>query len=197
MDQKVWGPHTWFFLHSVTLNYPFSPTKTDKSHIVNFFKEIEDILPCSVCRRHYKNHLNKHPIRNGSRKELVYWLIDLHNIVNIQEQKKTMSYKAVIDMYSKKYNKKILLENSMNDSNINKKANDEFRMYTNRNTNESIDNDNKCMDMNIWYISLIILITCLIILAFMSCASCSIKKLFNFTGFFGGRFFGRRIRKRK
>ncbi len=174
MDQKVWGPHTWFFLHSVTFNYPFKPTNEDKEHIAHFFKEIEDILPCSVCRRHYKEHLKKKPIQNKDRKVLAYWLIDLHNIVNIQEHKPTMSYQAVVDMYSNAYKKQIVLEDPADKSH---KTNDEFSLYTDRkrfaNREKSIGKlcaaDNKCMEFNIWYIFLVGLVLALICMGFTSC----------------------------
>lgn len=130
MNQKIWGPHTWFFLHSVTFNYPFKPTNEDKEHIKRFFKEVEDILPCSICRKHYKSHLKNNPIRCDNRKILVYWLIDLHNIVNIQEKQKTLSYNDVIKLYSKTYGKEILLD----DPNDECKSNIEFSKYTDRNS---------------------------------------------------------------
>lgn len=131
MNQKVWGPHAWFLLHSVTFNYPFKPTNDDKKHVKKFFSIMADTLPCSICRKHYKQHLAKKPIQNQNRKELVYWLIDLHNIVNIQEQKPTLSYDTVIDMYSKKYGKELLLE----DPNDNCESNIEFSKYTDRISN--------------------------------------------------------------
>ena len=183
MNQNVWGPHTWFFLHSVTFNYPFKPTVYDKHHIKQFFKEIEDILPCSVCRRHYKEHLKKKPIKSESRKELVYWLIDLHNIVNIQEHKPTMSYQAVLDLYSREYQKKIVLEDPSDKS---KKSNDEFSLYTDRkrfmnsggnsggngggNGDGECTKDNKCMEFNIWYVFLVMLVLGLLGLSIFSCA---------------------------
>ncbi len=171
MNQNVWGPHTWFFLHSVTFNYPFKPTAEDKLHIKQFFKEIEDILPCSVCRRHYKQHLKNKPIKCGDRKELAYWLIDLHNIVNIQEHKPTLSYQAVLDIYTKAYGKKILLEDPNDKSG---KSNDEFSLYTDRirfkgvNGGSQCAGDNKCMEFNIWYVLLVVLFLVLIGLALFS-----------------------------
>ena len=176
MNQNVWGPHTWFFLHSVTFNYPFKPTSEDKVHIKTFFKEIEDILPCSVCRRHYKEHLKKEPIKVGNRKELAYWLIDLHNIVNIQEHKPTMSYKAVLEHYSKAYGKPIVVDDPNDNSRVH---NDEFSLYTDRKRfrgggsggggGSSADNDNKCMEFNIWYVFLVGIMVAMIGLALSGC----------------------------
>jgi len=175
MNQNVWGPHTWFFLHSVTFNYSFKPTVEDKTHINQFFKEIEDILPCSICRGHYKQHLKKKPIQNGSRKELAYWLVDLHNIVNIQEHKPTMSYQAVLDMYSRAYSKKILLEDPNEKSG---ESHQEFSRHRDGKRfapkggpggSKQCDGDNKCMEFNIWYVLLVGLVLGLLVMSFMSC----------------------------
>ena len=37
MDPEVWGPHGWYFLHSITLAYPDNPTDDDKTYHKNFF----------------------------------------------------------------------------------------------------------------------------------------------------------------
>lgn len=180
MDQKVWGPHTWFFLHSVTFNYPFKPTAEDKAHITQFFKEIEDILPCSICRRHYKGHLKKKPIQADGRKELVYWLIDLHNIVNIQEHKPTMSYAAVLKLYSDAYHKQILLEDPRDGKD---KSNDEFSLYTDRKrfkgcmSEKICAGDNGCMEFNIWYVLLVVLLFVLLGLSIYSSLNCGNGKV--------------------
>ena len=36
MNPEVWGPHAWFFLHTVTMNYPNKPTIKDKEDNKNF-----------------------------------------------------------------------------------------------------------------------------------------------------------------
>ena len=30
MDPLIWGPHAWFFLHSITLVYPDNPSEQEK-----------------------------------------------------------------------------------------------------------------------------------------------------------------------
>lgn len=109
MDQNIWGPAAWLFLHSVTMNYKVKPSEIDKQKIRDLFDIIKEILPCKFCRNNYTNHIKKHPIKLDSKKELVYWLIDIHNMVNIQEGKKTMSYEDVLAMYEDLYGKKINL----------------------------------------------------------------------------------------
>lgn len=109
MNSEVWGPPFWFALHSVTFNYPIMPNIEQKERIRNFFNSLEYILPCQICRVHYSEHIRKHPIETklGTRKTLAYWLIDIHNMVNIMNGKPALSYDKVIKMYEKAYGKKI------------------------------------------------------------------------------------------
>jgi hypothetical protein len=112
MNQNIWGPHLWFSLHTITLNYPLKPTDKDKEGYKKFFKSLTETIPCSVCKKNYIRHIKENPIDNklDSRKDLVYWLIDMHNMVNGEIGKKILSYDIVIKKYENVYNKKIVLE---------------------------------------------------------------------------------------
>ena len=109
MNQNIWGSSMWFSLHTITMNYPNVPTYVDKQDYKNFFVSLQYVIPCSVCRKNYQRHLKELPIENAleSRQKLVYWLIDIHNLVNAEIGKKIMSYKNVIKKYEKIYSKKI------------------------------------------------------------------------------------------
>lgn len=110
MNQKIWGPHMWFSLHSITFTYPFSPSEEDKELITNFFTSLKNILPCITCQLNYRKNLEDLPIQTESRKELVHWLIDLHNKVNVETGKAVMSREAAIKHYEKIYGCRIYLE---------------------------------------------------------------------------------------
>lgn len=112
MDPNIWGPKFWFSLHSTTLTYPFYPDEKDKLRYKNFFELLEFVLPCALCRNNYAKNLKQYPITNhlNDRKSLVYWLIDIHNMVNVETQKPTISHSEVIEMYEKIYGRKIYLE---------------------------------------------------------------------------------------
>jgi hypothetical protein len=97
MDPRIWGPGAWLFLHSVTLNYPQDPTPRDEEEIKQFFMLVGKILPCFYCRDHYSRHLKEFPIQTGSKKDLVYWLIDIHNDVNKELGKPKLSRQEAMD----------------------------------------------------------------------------------------------------
>ena len=108
MDPEIWGPPAWIFLHSITLNYPNNPTIYDKQYYKNFFINLHHILPCEWCSKNYIHHLKKYPIDNylNTKKNLVQWLINVHNEINKIFNKKTIDYTEFITIYKKIYNKK-------------------------------------------------------------------------------------------
>lgn len=91
MNQKVWGKCAWVLIHSIAINYPNNPSITEKEKTINFFKVLGDVLPCRYCREHYKEHLKELPINADSKKELIWWTIDMHNKVNETTGKKILS----------------------------------------------------------------------------------------------------------
>ena len=81
MNPKIWGPHAWIFLHSITFNYPSKPTLQDINHYKNFFNNLKYILPCNNCQNHYKNNIDKYPLTDeilSSKQKLINWLINIH-----------------------------------------------------------------------------------------------------------------------
>ena len=113
MNQNIWGPHLWFSLHSISFNYPLKPSIEDKNNYKDFFLSLQEVIPCSVCKKNYKRHLNEHPLQDylDNRKSLVYWVIDMHNMVNAEIGKKILSYDIVVKKYEDVYQKKIELNN--------------------------------------------------------------------------------------
>lgn len=112
MESSVWGPPAWIFLHSITLNYPEKPTSKDKKEYKSFFYSLSNILPCKVCRINYKNNLVKYPIDKylNSKKNMVYWLVLIHNEVNRECGKRQFTYTEAIKHFDKLYSNKSLSE---------------------------------------------------------------------------------------
>jgi hypothetical protein len=108
MNQNIWGPHLWFSLHTISFNYPLKPNFEDKQYYKDFFTNLQHVIPCSVCKKNYIRHLKEHPINNylDNRSTLVYWVIDMHNMVNGEIGKKILSYDVVIKKYEEVYKKK-------------------------------------------------------------------------------------------
>jgi hypothetical protein len=119
MNQNIWGPHLWFSLHTMSFNYPLNPNYQDKKQYENFFISMQHVIPCPVCKKNYIRHIKEHPIEKflENRKSLVYWVIDMHNMVNAETGKKIVSYDYVIKKYETAYQKKIILEDNTSPQN--------------------------------------------------------------------------------
>ena len=113
MNPKIWGPGGWLFLHSITLNYPENPSDKDKMFHKNFFLNLQNVLPCPNCSRHYSINLKKYPIDEAleNKELLTKWLINIHNEVNKANFKKIYTYEEVIQKYDNLYKGSNIINN--------------------------------------------------------------------------------------
>lgn len=102
-----WGPPAWQFLHTVTFGYPDEPDEEIKEDFWQFFRSLQEVLPCANCRRHYRKKLRqaeglRHTLRDpfSSRRQLSQWVVELHNAVNQQNHKETVAYKDVYKRFN-------------------------------------------------------------------------------------------------
>lgn len=113
----VWGPHGWKFLHFVALAYSNTPSDDDKNNYKTFFTSIGNILPCSLCSKHYKDNLNKNPLTDkvlSNRRNLLYWTIDIHNEVNKINNKPELDYTTAIELIKNNFQNNSKIENFEN-----------------------------------------------------------------------------------
>jgi len=81
---SVWGPFFWHTIHIVALGYPKKPSYIDKKCAKEFYESLVYLIPCAICREHYKVHLSSNPLTPflDSREDLLKWTINIHNNVN-------------------------------------------------------------------------------------------------------------------
>jgi len=103
LPPSVWGPFFWHTIHLVAIGYPKQPTYTDKKCAKEFYESLAFLLPCSVCREHYKEHLSEHPLTPflDSRTDLLRWTVMIHNKVNRTLQKKEWTMQEVLLHYER------------------------------------------------------------------------------------------------
>jgi predicted neutral ceramidase superfamily lipid hydrolase len=144
MNQNIWGPHLWFSLHTISFTYPLKPTNLDKKNFKQLFEDLQHVIPCSVCKKNYIRHLIENPIdpHLNSRKDIVYWVIDIHNMVNAETGKKLLTYDTVIKKYETVHKQKINLNPDNEDYNY---EHDE-KEY--EDTKNNLDNDIKMLKNN-------------------------------------------------
>lgn len=87
----VWGPHGWKFIHYITLGYPNNPSETEKKQYYDFFDNLKNVIPCSICGNHYKEHLTIFPLSDqvlSNKIKFIEWGINMHNMVNKVNKKR-------------------------------------------------------------------------------------------------------------
>jgi hypothetical protein len=126
----VWGPVGWKFIHFIALAYPQNPTVEQKANYKTFFESIQNVLPCIICSNNYKKHLEELPLNDeilASKESLLRWSIDMHNKVNIQNNKPALSYDDAINLMLSNFN-------DNNDTNNNDIQNNQIKPKDNKNT---------------------------------------------------------------
>lgn len=100
---SVWGPFFWHTIHIVALGYSKNPTYTDKKCAKEFYESLAFLLPCSICREHYKEYLQEKPISTflDSRTDLIKWTVQIHNKVNKMLGKPEWTLEEVLSYYEK------------------------------------------------------------------------------------------------
>jgi len=93
-----WGPYFWGVLHIACLTAPQTLTDAHKEGFRQLVNSYSKVLPCPVCQKHFDETLHKFPIeeRMESGAELFMWSVDIHNEVNRQLKKPTVSYSEAI-----------------------------------------------------------------------------------------------------
>ena len=102
VNVNKWGNQLWTCIHYIALNYPDNPSDEDKINYKNFFMSLKDILPCNICKEHYEDILLILPLTNDSLNNsttLFKWTVDLHNKVNILNDKPFFSYEDAKSLY--------------------------------------------------------------------------------------------------
>ena len=117
LNQKIWGPHLWIALHSITFGYPLEPSENDKKNYKTFFELLGHILPCKICRTSCYNFIHNllplTPERLESRNSLIKWLYEIHNLVN---KKINVDYNMSLDDVIEKYESYRIKPNNVSNS---------------------------------------------------------------------------------
>ena len=93
MDPNVWGPHYWFFLHSVALHYPKHPTATTKKIHYRLIHNFHEFIPHNAIAANFVKMVAKYPVAPylDSRAHLVRWVHFIHNKINEKTMKRLVS----------------------------------------------------------------------------------------------------------
>ena len=102
-DPKIWSPSFWYILHLITFGYPDEPSYIDQRGYHDFFVNLQHVIPCLKCKKHYSQYIQEHPIGPylNTKSNLIRWLVNLHNMVNQQLNKPFVDIESAIQIHSK------------------------------------------------------------------------------------------------
>jgi hypothetical protein len=108
LDPKVWGPHYWFFLHTVAMTYPHHPNTVTKKKYYEFIQNIPLFIPVEQISGEFSKLIDKYPIAPylDNRDSFVRWVHFIHNKINEKLEKPTISLNEFFVKYYDQYKSK-------------------------------------------------------------------------------------------
>ena len=106
-DPAIWGPHFWFFLHSVARAYPASPSETMRKKYYTFYQDLPIFLPVQSIGNSFAKLMDKYPVSPylSCRVELIKWTNYIHNKVNARLLKEQVPFEDSTRLYWSAYAK--------------------------------------------------------------------------------------------
>ena len=105
-----WGPLLWILLHGGIEKMGFSSVKSiledQRREFITILRYVEAIMPCPLCRNHYREFRTKNPIDKFPQDPMEFkgaarkWLFDLHEEINVQ---KYSSWEIYLEQLPERY----------------------------------------------------------------------------------------------
>lgn len=108
LDPKVWGPHYWFFLHTLAMTYPHHPNSVTKKKYYEFIQNLPLFLPVEEISGEFSKLIDKYPITPylDNRDSFVRWMHFIHNKINEKLEKPQITLNEFFVDYYDKYKSK-------------------------------------------------------------------------------------------
>ena len=105
LDPKVWGPHYWFFLHTLAMTYPHHPNTVTKKKYYEFIQNLPLFLPVEEISGEFSKLIDKYPITPylDNRDSFVRWMHFIHNKINEKLEKPKISLNEFFVKYYDEY----------------------------------------------------------------------------------------------
>lgn len=105
LDPKIWGPHYWFFLHTVAMTYPHHPNAVTKKKYYEFIQNLPLFIPVEQISKEFERLIDKYPITPylDNRDSFVRWVHFIHNKINEKLEKPQISLNDFFVLYYNQY----------------------------------------------------------------------------------------------
>lgn len=105
LDPTVWGPHYWFFIHTVAMTYPIRPNAITKKKYYEFIQNLPLFIPVENMSGEFSKLLDKYPVTPylDNRESLIRWTHFIHNKINQKLEKPQISLNEFYVKYYEEY----------------------------------------------------------------------------------------------
>jgi hypothetical protein len=116
LDPKVWGPHYWFFIHTISMSYPLRPNSITKKKYYEFIQNIPLFIPVESIAGDFSKLLDQYPVSPylDSRDAFIRWVWFIHNKVNEKLEKNKISLNKFYELYYEEYKPKDIKNRELN-----------------------------------------------------------------------------------
>ena len=110
-DPSVWGPHYWFFLHTIAESYPLHPNEVTKKKYYDLINNLPIFIPIDELGNYFSELLDKYPVSPylDNRDSFVKWVVFIHNKVNVSLGKRELSQDKALKTYFDNYKPKPII----------------------------------------------------------------------------------------
>ncbi len=104
-DSAVWGPHYWFFLHTIARAYPAKPSETMQKKYYNFYQDFPLFIPTPAVGNRFARMIDKYPVSPylSSQDQLIRWTNFIQNKVNALLEKEQLTNVQCNEAYWQHY----------------------------------------------------------------------------------------------
>jgi hypothetical protein len=105
LDPKIWGPHYWFFLHTVAMTYPHHPNAVTKKKYYEFIQNLPLFIPVEEISKEFEKFIDLYPITPylDNRDSFVRWMHFAHNKINEKLEKPQITLNDFFVQYYNEY----------------------------------------------------------------------------------------------
>jgi hypothetical protein len=105
MDPEVWGPHYWFVIMTMAVNYPEHANGVTRKKYYDFIQNLPLFMPNYAIGNRFSALLDKYPVTPylDSRESFLRWVHFMHNKVNAELRKDDLSLTQALNAYYDHY----------------------------------------------------------------------------------------------
>jgi hypothetical protein len=101
-EPHIWGPHFWFFLHTIAMAYPDYANEVTKRKYYDLIQNMPLFIPNPEMGNQFSRLLDDYPVTPylGKRESFIRWTVFIHNKINVILGKPEIALEDAIAAYN-------------------------------------------------------------------------------------------------